>query len=378
VTKHATKTLIALIAAVVTATALAQAQRSPTPGPVSAPIRAIAFADGLDHPWGAVFLPDGRMLVTERPGRLRIVERDGRVSAPLAGVPAVQARGQGGLLDVALSPSFASDRLVYLSFAEPGDGGAGTAVARGRLGERGLVDVQVIWRQLPKVQGTNHWGSRLVFAPDGTLYVTTGDRFAYRERAQDLSAALGKVVRIAADGSVPKDNPFAGRAGARPEIWSYGHRNIQAAAIDPGTGRLWTVEHGARGGDELNHPEAGRNYGWPVITYGVDYSGARIGEGTEKAGMEQPVYYWDPVIAPSGAQFYTGNAYPGWRGSLFVGSLNPGGLVRLELDGERVRKEERYLRDVGRVRDVVQGPDGLLYLLIDSADGRIVRLEPAG
>jgi aldose sugar dehydrogenase len=216
-----------------------------------------------------------------------------------------------------------------------------------------------------------------VFATDGTLFVTTGDRFSYRDRAQDLSGTLGKVVRINADGSIPADNPFAKRDGVRPEIWSYGHRNVQGAALNPATGRLWTIEHGARGGDELNHPQPGRNYGWPVVTYGVDYSGAKIGEGTAKAGMEQPVYYWDPVIAPSGAAFYTGDAYPGWKGSLFVGSLNPGGLVRLELDGDRVRKEERYLRNVGRVRDVVQGPDGLLYLLIDASNGSIVRVEPA-
>ena len=316
------------------------------------------------------------MLVTEREGRLRVVGKDGTVSAPLAGVPRVFARGQGGLLDVALSPTFAADRLVYLSYAEPGEGGAGTAVARGRLGEGGLENLQVIWRQLPKVGGGNHWGSRLVFARDGTLYVTTGDRYSERDRAQDLATTLGKVVRINADGSIPADNPFVKRDGARPEIWSYGHRNLQGAALHPQTGQLWTVEHGARGGDELNRPQGGKNYGWPVITYGVDYSGLRIGEGTAKVGMEQPVYYWDPVIAPSGATFYTGSAFPAWRGSLFVGSLRPGALVRLTLDGDRVTGEERYLPDVGRVRNVVQGPDGLLYLLIDAADGKVLRVEP--
>jgi glucose/arabinose dehydrogenase len=216
-----------------------------------------------------------------------------------------------------------------------------------------------------------------VFSADGgTLFVTTGDRYSYRERAQDLSTTIGKVVRIRPDGSIPPDNPFAKRSDARGEIWSYGHRNLQGAALDPATGQLWTVEHGARGGDELNHPQAGRNYGWPVITYGVDYSGAKIGEGTTRAGMEQPVYYWDPVIAPSGLTFYTGNAYPGWRGNLFVGSLRPGGLVRLEMEGQRVRSESRHLPDVGRVRDVVQGPDGLLYLAIDDSNGRIVKVEP--
>lgn len=357
--------------------AWAQAARSPTPAVVDAPIRAVVVARGLAHPWGLAFLPDGRMLVTEREGRLRIVSKDGQLSAPLTGVPRVFARGQGGLLDVALSPSFATDRLVYLSFAEPGEGGAGTAVARGRLGATGLEDTQVIWRQVPKTSGSNHWGSRLTFARDGTLYVTTGDRYSERDRAQDLSTTIGKVVRINPDGSTPADNPFVKRDGARPEIWSYGHRNLQGAALHPQTGQLFTLEHGARGGDELNRPQAGRNYGWPVITYGVDYSGLRIGEGTAKAGMEQPLYYWDPVIAPSGATFYTGDALAGWRGSLFVGSLRPGALVRLTLDGDRVTGEERYLRDVGRVRDVVEGPDGLLYLLTDEGDGKVVRVEPA-
>ena len=368
---------VVAIAATLAGQTFGQAQRSPTPAVVAAPIRAVVVASGLDHPWGLVFLSDGAMLVTERTGRLRRVDRDGRVSEPLAGVPKPFVRGQGGLLDVALSPGFARDRLVYLSYAEPGDDGAGTAVARARLGEGGLSDLQVIWRQVPKVNGPNHWGSRLVFARDGTLFITTGDRFAYRERAQDLSTTLGKIVRINADGSIPQDNPFVKRDGARPEIWSYGHRNVQAAALDPETGQLWTVEHGARGGDELNHPQAGKNYGWPVITYGVDYSGARIGEGQAKPGLEQPVYYWDPVIAPSGATFYTGDAYPQWRGSLFVGSLTPGALVRLTISGDRVSAEERYLGDIGRVRNVVQGPDGLIYLLTDEANGRIIRVEPA-
>ncbi|MDR7486953.1 MAG: PQQ-dependent sugar dehydrogenase, partial [Armatimonadota bacterium] len=264
-------------------------------------------------------------------------------------------------------------------FAEPGEGGAGTAVARGRLGAAGLEGTQVIWRQQPKVASVNHWGSRLVFRRDGTLFVTLGDRFAYRERAQDLSTTIGKIVRINADGSVPRDNPFVGREGVRPEIWSYGHRNVQAAALHPESRQLWTAEHGARGGDELNRVEAGKNYGWPVITYGVDYSGAKIGEGTARAGMEQPVYYWDPVIAPSGMVFYTGTAYPGWTGSMFIGSLTPGLLVRLTLEGDRVMREERYLAELGeRIRDVVQGPDGLLYLATDNPRGRILRLVPTG
>jgi len=257
--------------------ALAQeAPRSPTPKEVPLGAGVADVARGLEHPWGLAFLPDGRMIVTERPGRLRLVSRDGQLSEPLAGVPEVFARGQGGLLDVALSPGFAQDRLVYLSFAEPGEAGASTAVARGRLGESGLEGTQVIWRQQPKVSGNNHWGSRLVWRPDGTLFVTLGDRYAHRERAQDLSVTIGKIIRINADGSIPRDNPFVGRDGARPEIWSYGHRNIQAAVLNA-SGQLWTVEHGPRGGDELNNPQPGRNYGWPVITYGVDYSGARIG-----------------------------------------------------------------------------------------------------
>jgi aldose sugar dehydrogenase len=370
-----TVVLVALLAFVVPAFAQ-EAPRSPTPKEVPLPARETNVATGLEHPWALAFLPDGRLLVTERPGRLRLVGRDGQLSQPLGGVPAVLARGQGGLLDVALSPAFAQDRLVYLSFAEPGGAGGGTAVARGRLGERGLEGTQVIWRQEPKVSGYNHWGSRLVWRPDGTLFVTLGERFQYSELAQDLSTTLGKVVRVNADGSVPRDNPFVGRDKVRPEIWSYGHRNVQAAVLDA-SGELWTVEHGARGGDELNNPQPGRNYGWPVITYGMDYSGARIGYGTAAPGMEQPVYYWDPVIAPSGAVFYSGEAFPDWRGDLFVGSLQPGRLVRLRLRDHRVVQEERYLIGTGdRVRDVRQGPDGFLYLLTDHPKGRIVRLEP--
>jgi glucose/arabinose dehydrogenase len=352
-----------------------EASRSPTPGFSALPGRQVDVAQGLDHPWGLAFLPDGRMLVTERPGRLRIVTRDGKLSEPLAGVPQVRAVSQGGLLDVALSPTFDQDRLVYLSFSEPGEGGAGVAVARGRLAERGLEGVQAIWRQQPKLDSGLHWGSRLVFRPDGTLFVTLGDRGA-RERVQDLANTVGKVVRINPDGTIPRDNPFVGRDGVRPEIWSYGHRNAQGATLD-GRGQLWTVEHGAHGGDELNNPQAGRNYGWPAITYGVDYSGARIGVGTAQPGMEQPIYYWDPVIAPSGATFYTGKAFPDWQGDLLVGSLSPGGLVRLRLAEGRVTGESRYVIDPGeRVRNVRQGPDGLIYVLTDSPRGRIVRLEP--
>ena len=340
--------------------------------------RAVTLTDELEHPWGLAFLPDGRMLVTERAGRLRIASQDGTLSAPLDGVPEVYAEGQGGLLDVALAPDFAQSRMIYLSYAEPGERrGAGTTVARARRGADRLEDVQVVFRQEPKVSGGAHFGSRLVFDRDGRhLFITTGDR-QNRPLVQDLSKLQGKVVRVRLDGTIPPDNPFVNRAGARPEIWSYGHRNIQGAARHPETGQLWTVEHGARGGDELNAPKAGRNYGWPVITYGIDYSGARIGEGQRKEGMEQPVHYWDPSIAPSGLMFYTGDKFPKWKGNAFVGALGFQLVARLDLDGERVRQEERLLEGYGqRIRAVVQGPDGYIYLLTDDSDGRIVRLEP--
>jgi glucose/arabinose dehydrogenase len=351
------------------------APKSPTPRTSASPGKVTTVAKGLVHPWAIEFLPDGRMLVTERPGRVRFVSRDGKLSAPLSGVPRVYAQGQGGLLDVALDPAFAKNQIIYLSYAEEEDGLAGTAVARARLGNAGLTDVRVIYRQQPKVRGGGHYGSRIVFRRDGTMFVTQGDRMNYRDQAQNLTSGLGKIVRINSDGSIPRDNPFLGRKDVRPEIWSYGHRNVQSAALHPDTGDLWTVEHGARGGDELNQPRAGKNYGWPVITYGIDYSGVRIGEGTAKAGMEQPVYYWDPVIAPSGMLFYTGNAYPGWKGSIFIGSLQPGRLVRLQMQNGRVAREERYLDLDYRIRDVAQGPDGLIYVITDENDGRILRME---
>ena len=355
----------------------ADAPSSPQPASQPDVFEVTPVATGIRHGWGFVFLPDNRILLTERDGNMRIVGNDGKLSAPLQGVPAVAARGQGGLLDVTLSPDFAKDRLVYFSFSEPGDGGAGTAVARAELADSSLKNVQVIWRQQPKVDGPNHFGSRIVFRGDGTLFVTLGDRFSHRPKVQDLSTTIGKIVRINADGSAPRDNPFVDRAGARPEIWSYGHRSVQAAAMHPQTRELWTIEHGARGGDELNNPQAGRNYGWPVITYGVDYSGVKIGEGTAKAGMEQPVYYWDPVIAPSGAVFYTGQAFSQWQGDLFVGSMVPGGLVRLDLENGRVREETRYLGELReRFRDIQQGSDGLLYVLTDAPRGRLLKLAP--
>jgi glucose/arabinose dehydrogenase len=339
------------------------------------------IAGPFEHPWSLAVLPDGAMLVTERPGRLRLVVDGVLLPKEVDGVPRVRASGQGGLLDVALDPDFTGNRLVYLAYSESGDGGAGTAVARGRLARDGaaarLEDVEVIFRQVPKVGGSAHFGARLVFAPDGKLFIGLGER-QQRDRAQDLSTTLGKVVRIEADGTAPPDNPFVGRDGALPEIWSYGHRNIQAAALDPATGDLVTVEHGARGGDEVNRPEAGKNYGWPVITHGVDYSGEPIGIGRRAPGMEQPVYQWTPSIAPSGMAFYTGAAFPEWNGDLFVGALRGELLVRLDVEDGRIVGEERMLEGaLGRIRDVRQAPDGSLLLLTDAGDGALWRLSPA-
>jgi aldose sugar dehydrogenase len=341
-------------------------------------VRLVTVATGLEHPWGMAFLPDGRLLVTERPGRLRIVGTDGKVDAPLEGVPAVSATGQGGLLDVQLDPEFAQNRLVYLSYAEPREGGNGTAVARGTLGERGLDGVQVIFRQDVTINGRHHFGSRLVFDRTGRLFVTLGDRNSERARAQTLDSHIGKVVRIERDGSVPADNPFVGRADAKPEVWSYGHRNVQGAALHPVTGELWTNEHGPRGGDELNRTLAGRNYGWPKVTYGVEYSGKSISESPTAPGIEPPVHYWVPSIATSGLLFYTGDRFPQWRGNAFVGGLSSQQLSRLEMDGNRVVREEVLFKGVQRVRDVEQGPDGLIYLLTDQPDGQLLRIEPAG
>ena len=338
--------------------------------------RLTVVASGLEHPWSLAFLPDGAMLVTERPGRLRVI-RDGALDpTPVSGVPEVAATGQGGLLDVALHPRFRDNRLVYLSYAGKGRGGAGTEVARGRLSEGRLEDLEILFAVRPKSRGGRHFGSRLVFGAQGHLYVTAGER-GDPDRAQDPGDAAGSVIRLTEDGAVPPDNPFVGRAGARPEIFSIGHRNPQGLARHPETGRIWEVEHGPRGGDEVNVIEAGVNYGWPVITYGMSYAGFPIGEGSEKPGMAQPVTYWVPSISPSGMAFYTGAAFPAWRGNLFVGALSGELLVRLELDGERVVREERLLEELGeRIRDVRQGPDGFLYLLTDAPDGALLRLEP--
>jgi glucose/arabinose dehydrogenase len=340
------------------------------------------LATGLDHPWALAFLPDGSKLITERAGRLRILGTDGKLSPAVTGLPAVSAEGQGGLLDVALDPDYARNGLIYWTYAEPREGGNGTTAARGKLVTSAaprLEAVQVIWRQMPTMDSPLHFGGRLAFARDGALFVTTGERSILpgRMQAQKLDAALGKVVRIRPDGSIPADNPYLGNPQAKPEIWSIGHRNVQSAAINPRTGQLWTVEHGAKGGDEVNIPQAGKDYGWPTITYGEEYSGQPIGDGiTQKAGMEQPVYYWDPVIAPSGMAFYDAELFPAWKGSLLVGGLR-GYLVRLTLDGDKVVGEERLLTDLGlRIRDVRVGPDGAVYVVTDEDDGRVLRISP--
>jgi glucose/arabinose dehydrogenase len=337
-------------------------------------------ATGLQKPWSVEPLPGGDYLVTEKPGRLRIVSRNGTVGEPIAGVPAVDARGQGGLLDVALSPSFATDRTIFWSFTEPREGGNGTSIARGVLApdRRSLRDVRVIFRVLPTYNNNMHFGSRVVFGQDGMLYATFGERSsnATRPYAQDLGSHLGKVIRIRPDGSVPQDNPFVGRAGAQPEIWSLGHRNPQAAAFDA-SGQLWEIEHGTNGGDELNRIEKGKNYGWAEVGYGLEYSGRPLPGPTQKAGTEQPVYYWDPVIAPSGAQFYTGDAFPAWKNSLFIGALKEQRLVRLVIENGRVTGEEHLLTGRGhRIRDVKQGPDGALYVVTDDEKGELWRIAP--
>lgn len=345
-------------------------------------IRVQTVVEGLRHPWGLAFLPDGRMLVTERDGNLRLIG-GGKVSEPLEGVPGVDTGGQGGLLDVAIDPSFGQSRLVYLSYSEAGDGGNSTAVARGRLSEDGtrLTGVEVIFSQKPKLDSSQHFGSRLVFDRQGHLFITLGERSKaqFRGQAQQLDSHLGKLIRIRPDGSVPEDNPFAGRRDALPEIWSYGHRNAQGAALNPDTGVLWLNEHGPRGGDEINIPEAGKNYGWPIVSYGVNYDGSPVGTGKREApGMTGPIHHWTPSIGVSGMAFYTADAMPGWRGDVFVGGLAIPKLVRLERDGDRITGSEDLLEDLDlRIRQVVQGPDGALYLLTDESNGEILRVGPA-
>lgn len=364
--------LAADIAACIVAASLA-------PLATAQPVHADTVAQGLVHPWAVAFLSQGRYLVTERPGRLRVIGADGRLGPPIQGVPAVKAGGQGGLLDLVLDSGFARNRALYICYSEPGpDGTSGTAMARARLApdDRSLQDLQVIFRQRPKAAGALQFGCRIVEARDGTLFLALGERYHLRDQAQTLDNTLGKIVRVHKDGSIPKDNPFVHRPGALPEIWTYGHRNPEGLTLAP-DGTLWEHEHGPQGGDEINLPQPGRNYGWPVITYGEEYGGGKIGEGTHKAGMEQPLHYWVPSIAPSGMAFLTSGRYgPAWRGNLFVGSLKFAYLDRIELAGGKVAGEEKLLPGIGRVRDVRQGPDGYLYILTDENDGKLVRVMP--
>jgi glucose/arabinose dehydrogenase len=345
-------------------------------------IEAETIAEGLSNPWGLDFLPNGEAIVTERPGRIRILSEGGELSEPLDGVPDVAARGQGGLLDIAVAPDFASSSLVFFSFSEPGQGGAGTAVARARLvrdgGEARLDDVKVIFSMAKKTNVTRHFGSRLVFGEDGTLFVTTGDR-GRPDRAQDMQDHAGSIIRINTDGSIPADNPSPDGAKHLPEIWSKGHRNAQGAIWDPVLDGLLTVEHGDKGGDEVNHPEAGRNYGWPVISYGVTYGGKKIGVGTEAPGYEQPLYYWDPSIAPSGLAVYEGDMFPEWKGDLIVGSLKFALVSRLDRDesGKILEEERMFEGEFGRIRDINVAPDGSIWLVTDARDGGIIRLSRA-
>jgi aldose sugar dehydrogenase len=332
--------------------------------------------DGLEHPWSVDFLPDGRMLVTEKQGRLRIIE-NGHVSEPVSGLPKITARGQGGLLDIALDPDYTNNQIIYLSYSAKGKGGIGTEVVKGKLVGHEFKESKVIFKLLPKTNTEYHFGSRLLFANDGTLFVTLGER-ADRARAQDIGDHAGSLIRINKDGSIPKDNPFVNNANAKPEIYTYGNRNMQGIAMHPETGDIWTIEHGPQGGDELNLMKAGVNYGWPVITYGVNYStGIKIGEGTEKAGMAQPIHYWVPSIATSSLLFYTGDKFPGWKGNAFVSSLKFGQLARLEIQNNKVIKEERLINGaIGRIREVQQGLDGYIYMLTDESNGKLYRLKP--
>ena len=357
---------------------LALAGLGPAGAAAAAPgsYRTVTVAEGLENPWGMAFLPDGRFLVTERPGRLRIVSRDGKISPPVGGLPKIAAVGQGGLLDVVLHPKFKTNRLVYFSFSEPGAGGQGTAVGRGRLEGNALKDVQTIFRQKPKLSGGFHFGSRLVFAPDGTLYISMGDR-GRMERAQDTRNHQGTIARVNDDGTIPKDNPFLGRADALPEIYTFGNRNVQGMALNPWTGIVWAQEHGPKGGDEVNILKPGANYGWPIITYGIDYDGTIISNLTAKEGMEQPVLHWTPSIAPSGMAFYDGDKFPQWKGDLFVGALKDRHLRRIDLDGDKVLGQEILLEELGaRIRDVRAGPDGFLWVLTDARNGKLIRIEP--
>lgn len=348
----------------------------------SVPLRVTTVVEGLSNPWSMAFLPDGRMLVTERSGTMRIVTAQGEKGPALSGLPDIVSRGQGGLLDVVLAPDFATSKRIYFSYSEPDPDNSkanSTAVAHAVLNGDKLENVTRIFSQQPKYESTAHFGSRLVWNSDGTLFVTLGDRYGAMQDAQTLDNHHGKVIRINADGSVPADNPYVNTPKALPEIWSIGHRNVQGAALHPTTGKLWTGEHGPQGGDELNIDEAGKNYGWPIITYGENYGGGKIGIGTEQEGLEQPVYKWVPSIATAGFIFYTGDKFPQWKGNLLMTSLRAATLARLTLDGDKVVDEERLLqKEVGeRLRHIVQGPDGYIYLVSDESNGKIFRLEPA-
>ncbi|MDO6746513.1 PQQ-dependent sugar dehydrogenase [Gilvimarinus sp. 1_MG-2023] len=338
------------------------------------------LTDDLTNPWGLAFLPDGSMLVTERVGNIRRVNTDGTLSEPLTGLPEIVVKGQGGLLDIATDPNYNDTGYIYFSYAEPGPNGtSSTALARAQLKDNALQNLEVIFSQKPKFKSNSHFGSRIVFKGDGTVFLTLGDRYSRMDDAQTLDNHHGKVIRINTDGSVPADNPFVDTEGALPEIWSYGHRNMQGAALHPDTGELWSGEHGAQGGDEVNIDHAGLNYGWPVVTYGENYGGGKIGEGFKKEGMETPVYYWLPSLATAGMTFYTGDKFPAWQGDLFVASLRAETLSRLDVENERVIYEERMLADdlEERIRHVTQGPDGYLYLLTDQRGGKIIRIAPA-
>jgi aldose sugar dehydrogenase len=345
-----------------------------------AKFRVETIASGLENPWSLAFLPDGRKLITERAGRLRVLGADGKLAKPVAGLPPIAAVGQGGLMDVALAPDFLTSRLIYFTFTEPREGGNGTSLARAKLiddkdGAK-LAEMKIVFRQEPAVPGGFHFGARIAFARDGTLFVTLGERYR-RDAAQDLSSHLGKVVRLKPDGGAAADNPFVTLSHAKPEIWSYGHRNPQGAAINPASGKLWVVEHGPRGGDEINIADKGKNYGWPVVGFGLEYSGARLHAASEKEGMVNPIHQWTPSIAPSGVLFYAGAAFPAWRGNLFVGALAGQHLARLELDGEKIVGEEKLLAGLGaRIRDVREAPDGTIWLLTDHRDGKVLRLVP--
>jgi glucose/arabinose dehydrogenase len=355
--------------------------RAPTVS-TQTPLQVTEIAGGFNRPWSIAFLPDGRMLVTEKPtGKLYVVKPDGTKSAPVTGLPPVDGRGQGGLLDVEIGPDYAQSGLIYWSYYEPRAGGNGLAVARARLTDGATPSVStpsIVFRMQPTLESTLHAGGRLVFAPDGTLFVTLGERsvLAGRVQARDLGSHFGKLVRIHPDGSVPKDNPFVARANARPEIWSLGHRNVLSAALDD-RNRLWVVEMGPKGGDELNLVAVGKDYGWPVIGYGEEYSGQPIHQTTQKEGLEQPVYYWDPTISPSGLTIYSGALFPEWKGNFFIGGLSGTALIRLVVKDDKVVGEERLLRDRrARIREVVQGPEGALYVLTDAADGKLLKITP--